>query len=62
MMCDKKSLRGWDHISPPLTPEELLAKCKALRKKIEQDIEEEKKRQEMIKEHEYMGVINGSVR
>ena len=45
-MCDKQSLRGRDHISPPLTPEELLAR--------------KKKRDE--EKHEYMGLLNESVK
>lgn len=46
MMCEKKSFRGWDHISPPLTPEELLAR--------------KKKRDE--EKHEYMGMLKDVVR
>lgn len=50
-MCEKPNQfperpKGWDHISPPLTPEELLAR--------------KKKREE--EKHEYMGMLKEVVR
>ena len=54
--------KGWESISPPQTPEELYEKCIALRKRIDKAIEEEKQMQEMIKEHEYMGMLKDVVK
>lgn len=56
--------KGWDTVDPtPQNPaDELYRKCVELRKKIERDIAEEKRMQEMIKEHEYMSILKDMVR
>lgn len=44
------------------TAQQLFERCQALRRKLEQDIEQEKQRQKQIQEHEYMGLLNDVVK
>ena len=48
---------GWDRIEPPSTADVLFERCKALREKIEQDMEDERKRT-----GEYMKMLKEVVR